>query len=69
MTDLFNMPILAPGLPKPCKHPNYLPQHLAPPHPDDADDAVGLKGEADNRGACCAVHYVQHLRWKYDLDY
>lgn len=50
-----------------CQQPNYLPQHLAEPHWEDYADAVGLENEAHNRGACCVVHYVRHLRWKFSL--
>ena len=47
----------------PCNDPLW-PQHMAPADADDAADAVGHQG-ADH---CCAVHYVRHLRWKYNLD-
>ena len=54
-------------LPQACKHPNYEARHLAEPHPDDKWDAVGLIDEAAGRGACCAIHYVRHLRYKFEL--
>lgn len=66
-TDLFNNPLPDPKLPKPCNNPNVPADQLAPAHPDDAYDAVGLRDEASNRAVCCAVHYVRRLRWKYDL--
>lgn len=63
---LFSVPATTASRPRwmgPCPHP-LQPQHMAPAHPDDADDAVGLKGV----DYCCAIHCVRFLRYKYNLD-
>ncbi|GAB3788994.1 hypothetical protein GCM10028818_56500 [Spirosoma horti] len=42
----------------------WQPDLLAPPHQDDAADAVGYAGI----DYCCPIHYVRYLRYKWNLD-
>lgn len=47
----------------PCTNA-WQPGLLAPPHPDDAADAVGFEGV----DYCCPIHYVRYLRYKWSLN-